>query len=128
MITDYKSIKTYARMNKEIKNLLILQGDNYTLYAAKRIEELEAENEAMRKEAEYRAKAAELTAETTAYVGIDRISKLKHRAEVAERALQMACFDKAKTYAPNGQWSELAIKYKSEYIEQAEKERSEEQT
>lgn len=50
MVTDYKSINTYPKMNKTIKDLLILQNSNYTLYAAKRIEELEEENEILSKE------------------------------------------------------------------------------
>lgn len=50
-MTDYKSINTYPKMNETIKNLLILQNDNYTLYAAKRIEELEAENNTLSKTA-----------------------------------------------------------------------------
>ena len=49
-MTDYKSINTYQKMNKTIKDLLILQNSNYTLYAAKRIEELEEENEILSKE------------------------------------------------------------------------------
>lgn len=47
-MADYKSINTYPEMNKVVKNLLILQNDNYTLYAAKRIEELEAENDSLK--------------------------------------------------------------------------------
>lgn len=50
-MTDYKSINTYPKMNETIKDLLILQNDNYTLYAAKRIEELEAENNTLSKTA-----------------------------------------------------------------------------
>lgn len=50
-MTDYKSINTYPKMNETIKDLLIFQGDNYTLYAAKRIEELEAENNTLSKTA-----------------------------------------------------------------------------
>ena len=50
-MTDYKSINTYPKMNETIKNLLILQNDNYTLYAAKRIEELEAENDSLKETA-----------------------------------------------------------------------------
>lgn len=50
-MTDYKSINTYPEMNKTIKDLLILQGDNYTLYAAKRIEELEEENNSLKETA-----------------------------------------------------------------------------
>lgn len=50
-MTDYKSINTYPKMNETIKDLLILQNDNYTLYAAKRIEELEAENDTLSKTA-----------------------------------------------------------------------------
>lgn len=61
-MTDYKSINTYPRMNEVIKDLLIRQGNNYTLYAAKRIEELESENEELRnrlKMAEHRAEVEE---------------------------------------------------------------------
>lgn len=50
------------------------------------IKSLETENAELKQ----RVKAAELIAETAAHVGIDRISKLKHRAEVAERALSIA--------------------------------------
>ena len=60
------------------------------------IKSLETENAELKQ----RVKAAELIAETAAHVGIDRISKLKHRAEVAERAL-----DKA---------TELAYEYRTE--------------
>lgn len=56
-MTDYKSINTYPKMNETIKDLLIFQGDNYTLYAAKRIEELEAENNTLSKTAKRIEKA-----------------------------------------------------------------------
>ena len=41
-------IKTYDEMNKQICGLLKLSGDNVSLYAAKRITELEAENASLR--------------------------------------------------------------------------------
>ncbi len=56
-MTDYKSINTYPKMNETIKDLLIFQGDNYTLYAAKRIEELEAENDSLKETAKEIEKA-----------------------------------------------------------------------
>lgn len=56
-MTDYKSINTYPKMNETIKDLLIFQGDNYTLYAAKRIEELEAENDSLKETAKEFEKA-----------------------------------------------------------------------
>lgn len=43
-----KEIKTYEEMNKRICGLLRLAGDNVSLYAAKRIAELEAENDKLR--------------------------------------------------------------------------------
>lgn len=43
-----KEIKTYDEMNKQICGLLRLAGDNVSLYAAKRIAELEAENDKLR--------------------------------------------------------------------------------
>jgi hypothetical protein len=42
---NYKEIKTNPEMNEKIVSLLVMASINYTLYAAKRIEELEAENE-----------------------------------------------------------------------------------
>ena len=41
-------IKTYEEMNKQICGLLKLSGDNVSLYAAQRIQELEAENDKLR--------------------------------------------------------------------------------
>lgn len=43
-----KEIKTYEEMNKQICGLLKLSGDNVSLYAAQRIQELEAENNKLR--------------------------------------------------------------------------------
>lgn len=43
-----KEIKTYEEMNKQICGLLKLSGDNVSLYAAQRIQELEAENDKLR--------------------------------------------------------------------------------
>ena len=37
-------IKTNSKMNKSVKELLKLRGDNISLYALKRIEELEQNN------------------------------------------------------------------------------------
>lgn len=59
-MTDYKSINTYPRMNETIKKLLIFQNDNYTLYAAKRIEELEEENNSLKETAKEVEKATAL--------------------------------------------------------------------
>ena len=38
---DYKNIKTNPKMNETVKDMLKLNDDNYSLYALKRIEELE---------------------------------------------------------------------------------------
>ena len=38
---NYKDINTTDKMNKNIKVMLLLKGDNISLYALKRIEELE---------------------------------------------------------------------------------------
>lgn len=38
---DYKTINTTDKMNKSIKEMLRMKGDNISLYALKRIEELE---------------------------------------------------------------------------------------
>ena len=40
---NYKNIKTNYRMNEIVKDMLKLNDDNYSLYALKRIEELEQE-------------------------------------------------------------------------------------
>lgn len=49
----------------------------------------------------------------------------KHRAEVAERALKLACYDKARTYfpnVPNEEYENRRDKYYREYVEKSEKE------
>lgn len=51
------------------------------------------------KEAECRARAAELVAKTAAETGILKYEEMKHRAEVAERALEVAC--EKSNYCPN---------------------------
>ena len=38
---NYNDIKTNEKMNENVKEMLKLRGDNISLYAAKRIEELE---------------------------------------------------------------------------------------
>ena len=40
---NYKNIKTNHKMNETVKDMLKLNDDNYSLYALKRIEELEQE-------------------------------------------------------------------------------------
>lgn len=121
-------MKTYPEMNEKVANIP-RHGGKIEQYAAQYIEELRKENE----ELQQRAKAAELTAETAAHVGIDRISKLKHRAEVAEKALELC--ETAYILALNGKQhegiSQQAIvsdlgghKF---FMEQAEKELLEEQ-
>ena len=40
---NYKNIKTNHKMNETVKDILKLNDDNYSLYALKRIEELEQE-------------------------------------------------------------------------------------
>lgn len=50
----------------------------------------------------------------------------KHRAEVAERALYIACFNYAKLRYVNGINDMLAVEYANKYKEQAEKELTEE--
>lgn len=45
---EMSEIKTYEEMNKQICRLLRLAGDNVSLYAAKRIAELEVENDKLR--------------------------------------------------------------------------------
>jgi hypothetical protein len=39
---DYKNVKTSEKMNESLKMMLKLNNDNYSLYALKYIEELEA--------------------------------------------------------------------------------------
>ena len=56
----------------------------------------------------------------------DKAKEYKHRTEVAERALNCACYDKARTYCPNDDWREVAKEYKCDYIQQAEREIEEE--
>ena len=53
----------------------------------------------------------------------------KHRAEVAESALKLACYDKARTYfpnVPNEEYENRRDKYYREYVEKSEKELAEE--
>lgn len=38
---NYKDINTTDKMNKNVKEMLLLKNDNISLYALKRIEELE---------------------------------------------------------------------------------------
>lgn len=47
----------------------------------------------------HRARAAELVAKTAAETGILKYEEMKHRAEVAERALEVAC--EKSNYCPN---------------------------
>lgn len=61
----------------------------------------------------HRARAAELVAEAAAETGIEKMAEMKHRAEVAERAVHFLVYDNSEyTY--------------EDAIEQAEKELSEE--
>ena len=85
-------MKTYLEMNEKVADIL-RHGDKIEQYAAQYIEELRKEN-----------------------------AELKHRAEVAERALKLAC----KTIAPS--YVDTAKLYFVIFIEQAEKELSKEQT
>ena len=62
-------MKTYPEMDKEIVKLLDIEGTPFSVYDARCIEKLQAEN-------------AELRA---------RLDKAEHRAEVAERALLRLC-------------------------------------
>ena len=54
-----------------------------------------------------------------------RCAQAEHRAEVAERALYIACFNYAKLRYVNGINDMLAVKYANIYKEQAEKELAE---
>lgn len=58
----------------------------------------------------------------------------KRRAEVAEkndkikeRALDKACYDKARTYCPNDDWDCISKHFKNDYIQKAEREIEEEE-
>lgn len=53
----------------------------------------------------------------------------EHRAARAERALKLACYDKARTYfpnVPNDEYENRMDKYYREYVEKSEKELAEE--
>ena len=58
--------------------------------------------------------------------GIGDVSEWKHRAEVAERALKLDCYDKARTCYPNCGRERIRNVFYEEYIKQAEKELAEE--
>lgn len=69
--------------------------------------------------------AQEIGASATAMAVLEA-AKAEHRAEVAERALYIACFNYAKLRYVNGINDMLAVKYANIYKEQAEKELAEE--
>lgn len=74
----------------------------------------------------HRARAAELVAEAAAETGIEKMAEMKHRAEVAERALEKACECIANTFNPYWKRDFFKQSYVKEYKTQAEKELSEE--
>lgn len=74
----------------------------------------------------HRARAAELVAKTAAETGIEKMAEMKHRAEVAERALDKTCMCLARTYNPNGDRDLFKQHYVDVYKEEAEKELAEE--
>lgn len=51
---------------------------------------------------------------------IDDAKEYKHRAEVAERALEYACLDFATCY-PSGTWNDFAVEYADRCRRQAER-------
>lgn len=54
-----------------------------------------------------------------------RAHDAEHRAERAEKALKLACYDKARTYfpnVPNEEYENRRDKYYCEYVEKSEKE------
>lgn len=51
----------------------------------------------------------------------------ERRAEIAEKALYMACCDLAKIYSPCGLWADIAVGDADNYLKQAEKELAEEE-
>lgn len=78
------------------------------------------------KENENRARAAEFAAKTVTDKAILKYEEMKHRAEVAERALDKACECIANTFNPYWKRDFFKQNYVKEYKTQAEKELSEE--
>ena len=78
------------------------------------------------KENENRARAAEFAAKTVTDKAILKYEEMKHRAEVAERALDKACECIANTFNPYWKRDFFKQSYVKEYKTQAEKELSEE--
>lgn len=75
------------------------------------------------KELKNKATAAELVAQVSASTAIEKIAEWKHRAEVAERALQYAC----KSILKDRNDTERRVRaYFKAYIDRAEKELQEE--
>lgn len=105
--SDYASMKeTAVRYKAEVSK------------AGARVKEAEAE--ANRYEMLYKMQSRDMAlAERKAY-------EYEHRAEVAERALYIACFNYAKLRYVNGINDMLAVKYANIYKEQAERELAEE--
>lgn len=65
--------------------------------------------------------------------GYGNVAEWKRMAEVAERndkinerALDNACYDKARTYCPNDDWGCIAKHFKNDYVQRAEREIEEE--
>lgn len=68
---------------------------------------------------------SEKLAEALIAEGIGDVKEAEHRAEVAERALKLDCYDKARTCYPNCGRERIRDVFYEEYIKQAEKELAE---
>lgn len=83
---------------------------------------------------DYSVIRSEELADALIKAGYGDVKEWKRRAEVAERndkikerALDKACYDKARTYCPNDRWDCTSKHFKNVYIRKAEREIAEEE-